>query len=712
MVHLKKAAVCLLFFHLMSIKASQPAYGKCRYGCNGHRYDQLKGNWGAWGAWGAWEVCSATCGKGVTTRRRTCSPVGAKCHGDKTNSTDCLLTSCCVPRDGSWGDWSDWSTCSSSCGGGSRTRSRKCNEPNSCGQPCHEKSNETTTCNVQACPRAPVVPSITTNPRTSRFSAGVNVTLTCRSQDLGFPPATLTWDTARQETRTTRVNDQRIQLQLLNLSVEDDEVSVKCWASNMVSRKEKSVVLRVDQNASYGDCRASVSSSPWQVTGYCDITKVFSSNNQYECRWYEIKGRDTNNIPSSFNLSLITPGRKLQRGKCGFQTKIPHDFPEGRDVSRELKYQMYFNPGGTWSPIINVTVAFPKTPTLTCPADVIMEGSRINCTCNTSNVGEPQGGLLLFYNDRLEDTGQYGQQVIFLSRDISREDNNARVSCLLHWARNMFADRVWTLRVMYPPEMPSLLVDNQTTVNYTTNVNNSVDFTCTVSPGNVQSLELLKVTRNGSQIVQGRSTSSLSFRIEEARCADSGIYYCRAGNTLGQTNSTSVHLNLLCSPEWASDTLATTTELKVTEGLEGQTTFEVMASPVPTIDGFISHQEDSNSSAQEKPVRSDLFTGKCEQKTPDLHLATCTVYVTQATPTDTGLYSVHVSNSMGAMNVTFELRVIACRDNLTDCPSLARGCGEHFVQELCWKTCSGCRKQTSNHTSKEYPFLSCYNKTI
>ncbi|PVD26824.1 hypothetical protein C0Q70_11971 [Pomacea canaliculata] len=208
-----------------------------------------------------------------------------------------------------------------------------------------------------------------------------------------------------------------------------------------------------------------------------------------------------------------------------------------------------------------------------------------------------------------------------------------------------------------PPETPSLLVDNQTTVNYTTNVNNSVDFTCEVSPGNVQSLELMKVTRNSLQILQGLSTSSLSFRIERAGCGDSGIYYCRAGNTLGQTNSTSVHLNVLCSPQWASDTLATTTELKVTEGLEGQTTFEVMASPAPTVDGFIYHQEDSNSSAQEKPVRSDLFTGKCEQKTPDLHLATCTVYVTQATPTDTGLYSVHVSNSMGAMNVTFELSV-------------------------------------------------------
>ncbi|PVD26837.1 hypothetical protein C0Q70_11984 [Pomacea canaliculata] len=209
-----------------------------------------------------------------------------------------------------------------------------------------------------------------------------------------------------------------------------------------------------------------------------------------------------------------------------------------------------------------------------------------------------------------------------------------------------------------PPEVPSLLLDNQTTVNYTTNVNSSVNFTCRLGADNVETLVLLKITRNGSQKVQGLGTSSLSFRIQKAGCADSGIYYCRAGNTVGQTNSTSVKLSVLCSPGWASDTLATTRELKVTEGLEGQTTFELIASPVPTIDGFIYHQEEMNSSAQEKPVRSDLFTGKCEQKTPDLHLASCTVYVTQATPTDTGLYSVHVSNSMGAMTVTFELRVI------------------------------------------------------
>ncbi|PVD27767.1 hypothetical protein C0Q70_12939 [Pomacea canaliculata] len=159
---------------------------------------------GNWGEWEPWDVCSATCGKGVTTRRRTCSPVGAKCQGDNTETDECLLTPCCVPRNGMWGDWSDWSTCSSSCGGGSHTRSRICTGTNSCGQYCQGKSNESTACNVQACLRPPAVPSITTNPQTSPFSAGVTVTLTCSSPDLGSPPATLTWDTAREGMRTTR----------------------------------------------------------------------------------------------------------------------------------------------------------------------------------------------------------------------------------------------------------------------------------------------------------------------------------------------------------------------------------------------------------------------------------------------------------------------------------------------------------------------------
>ncbi|XP_025102132.1 uncharacterized protein LOC112568838 isoform X2 [Pomacea canaliculata] len=608
---------------------------------------------GNWGEWEPWEVCSATCGKGATTRRLTCSPVGAKCQGDNTETADCHLTACCVPRNGMWGDWS---TCSSSCGGGSHTRSRICTGTNSCGQPCVGKSNESTTCNVHACPRPPADLSITTDPQTSPFSAGVTVTLTCSSRDPGSPPATLTWDTVRHGMRTTPVNYRTTRLEIPNLSVEDDGLRVKCLAINTVSQNATSFLLRVDEKVSYGECRASVSSSTWEVTGYCDITKVFSSNNRYDCQWYEIKGSNPYNIPSSFNRSLITPGGKLQSGKCSFQTNISHDFPQGRESSRELKYKMYFNPGGTWSSIVNVAVVSPKAPTLICPAEV-MEGSHINCTCNTSNVGEPQGRLLLLFNDQLQHTRQYGQKVIFLSRDARREDNNARISCRLHWARNMSADRDWTLRVMYPPEMPSLLIDSQTTIKYTTNISNSVYFTCRVGAGNVQSLELLKVTRNGSQILKGLSSSYPYFRMQKAGCGDSGIYYCRAGNKLGQTNSTSVHLNVLCSPKLVNGTSTKPKELKVTEGSQGQLTFEVMSNPAPTIDVFSYHQGESVS--KEEPVRADLFTGKCEQNTPDLHLATCTLSTVDAMNKDNGMYNVKVRNSGGSINVPFTLIVDA-----------------------------------------------------
>ncbi|XP_025102141.1 uncharacterized protein LOC112568845 isoform X2 [Pomacea canaliculata] len=411
-----------------------------------------------WGVWGSW-TCSVTCGRGTETRTRTCTPPGATCAGVASETRDCERPACCVPRHGQWSIWGSWSSCSRSCGGGTQTRSRTCEESNDCVRPCQGNYSEYQDCNVKECPRAPAVPSITTDPQTSPLSAGVTVTLTCSSLDLGSPPATLTWDTARQGTRTSLVDDDTTRLEIPNISVEDDGLSVKCQANNTVSPKEKSIVLRVDQNASFGECHVSASSATWEVMGYCDITKVFSSNNQYDCQWREIKGHNTNNISSSFNLSLITPGRKLQRGKCGFKTSIPRDFPELSEVSRELKYQMYFNPGGTWSPIINVSVVSPKAPTLTCPADV-MEGSNINCTCSTSDVGEPQGRLLLFYNDQLQHTGQYGQKVIVLSRDAVREDNNARVSCRLHWARNTFADRDWTLRVtLFPAECSDNLTD-------------------------------------------------------------------------------------------------------------------------------------------------------------------------------------------------------------------------------------------------------------
>lgn len=54
----------------------------------------------------------------------------------------------------SCGDWSDWSVCSTTCGGGTKTRSRSCDTPIPEGEglTCLGLSVESETCNINDCP--------------------------------------------------------------------------------------------------------------------------------------------------------------------------------------------------------------------------------------------------------------------------------------------------------------------------------------------------------------------------------------------------------------------------------------------------------------------------------------------------------------------------------------------------------------------------------
>lgn len=56
--------------------------------------------------------------------------------------------------DGSWGNWHNWGLCSTSCGGGEKTRKRLCNnpEPSKSGRPCPGDATQVSRCNIQACP--------------------------------------------------------------------------------------------------------------------------------------------------------------------------------------------------------------------------------------------------------------------------------------------------------------------------------------------------------------------------------------------------------------------------------------------------------------------------------------------------------------------------------------------------------------------------------
>ncbi|XP_035673766.1 coadhesin-like [Branchiostoma floridae] len=112
---------------------------------------------GQWSAWNGWSACSETCGDGTQTRSRSCDnpePVndGADCvgHGDETQS--CNEGDC--PVAGQWSTWLSWSSCSSPCGDGTQIRARYCDNPwpANGGADCDGDAEESQPCNDGDCP--------------------------------------------------------------------------------------------------------------------------------------------------------------------------------------------------------------------------------------------------------------------------------------------------------------------------------------------------------------------------------------------------------------------------------------------------------------------------------------------------------------------------------------------------------------------------------
>ena len=59
-----------------------------------------------------------------------------------------------LPVDGGWSEFGDWSTCSKTCGGGTKTRTRTCTDPapNHGGADCVGEDTESQNCNTHFCP--------------------------------------------------------------------------------------------------------------------------------------------------------------------------------------------------------------------------------------------------------------------------------------------------------------------------------------------------------------------------------------------------------------------------------------------------------------------------------------------------------------------------------------------------------------------------------
>jgi len=136
---------------------------------------------GEWGSWSGYSSCSKTCGRGTQTRTRYCdnprpSNGGSDCSGRSREDRECNVQRC--PVDGRWGSWSGYSSCSKTCGRGTQTRTRYCNnpKPSNGGFDCSGRSKENRECNAQRCPAATPPPCVTDN-----CCRGVRMCSTCCS---------------------------------------------------------------------------------------------------------------------------------------------------------------------------------------------------------------------------------------------------------------------------------------------------------------------------------------------------------------------------------------------------------------------------------------------------------------------------------------------------------------------------------------------------
>ncbi|XP_052285147.1 SCO-spondin-like isoform X5 [Dreissena polymorpha] len=141
-----------------------------------------------WSTWSAFTTCSKTCGGGQRTKTRQCIlnqnvQPERNCTGLSFISEECNTNVC--PVDGVLLSWNPWSFCSVSCNGGVQYRSRNCYFPQNIphGTDCIGQLTETNVCNIQECPTTTKPPSTTTLPASdghwSNWTSWTVCTLTC-----------------------------------------------------------------------------------------------------------------------------------------------------------------------------------------------------------------------------------------------------------------------------------------------------------------------------------------------------------------------------------------------------------------------------------------------------------------------------------------------------------------------------------------------------
>eukprot|EP00163_Fabomonas_tropica_P013469 TRINITY_DN24_c0_g1_i1.p1 TRINITY_DN24_c0_g1~~TRINITY_DN24_c0_g1_i1.p1 ORF type:complete len:1967 (+),score=502.53 TRINITY_DN24_c0_g1_i1:169-6069(+) len=104
-------------------------------------------------AWSSWSSCSVSCGGGTQSRTRTVttSPQNGGTACPALSESQSCNTGCC-PVNCAVSGWSSWGSCSVSCGGGTQSRTRTVTTAASCGGTACPALSESQSCNTGCCP--------------------------------------------------------------------------------------------------------------------------------------------------------------------------------------------------------------------------------------------------------------------------------------------------------------------------------------------------------------------------------------------------------------------------------------------------------------------------------------------------------------------------------------------------------------------------------
>ncbi|CAJ0935639.1 unnamed protein product, partial [Mesorhabditis belari] len=105
-----------------------------------------------WGNWQPWSSCSASCGGGSKRRSRLCKSSNCKSPIDYQQE-NCNEQDCDALQELLWSHWSEWTECSAECGEGKRRRSRRCRSIFSFA--CSAENKEQTEPCYSPCKRSP-----------------------------------------------------------------------------------------------------------------------------------------------------------------------------------------------------------------------------------------------------------------------------------------------------------------------------------------------------------------------------------------------------------------------------------------------------------------------------------------------------------------------------------------------------------------------------